>query len=84
MASKIPYCLTDITVDALTGSLNCASGWVSAPYVMPDPSLNALNTNLAVLNDFNLTQVAEIVIFCLVIFLIGFTAGVVIRNLRRL
>lgn len=65
----------------LSGIGKCETGWISVPYSAEGGNFA---TELKSLNDFNPVQVASIITFCMVIFIIGFSVGVVIRNMRRI
>lgn len=67
----------------VTGVLACDSGWEIVPYVEPTDS-TAIYGQLVALNEFDPIKIAGIITFCLVMFVIGFGAGLVIRQMRRL
>jgi len=63
--------------------LSCDTGWVIVPYVEPTDS-TAIYAQLVALNEFDPIQIAGVITFCFVTFIVGFGLGVVIRNMRRL
>lgn len=60
-------------------SATCSSGFINS-----QPDYDVLLNQLAALNDFDPLRTAGIIVFCLVMFVSGFGAGMVIRYLRRL
>lgn len=58
--------------------LACDSGWQIVPY---DP--DAISFQLASLTTFDPVLASQTIGFSMLIFTIGFIAGVIIRNLRR-
>ncbi len=67
----------------LQGAIGCDVDWTIVPYVEPTDS-TAIYAQLVALNEFDPERVAIIIVTCLVTFLVGFGAGVVIKLLRRL
>lgn len=70
-------------LDPVPNVLACDAGWEIVPYVEPTDS-TLIYAQLVALNEFDPERVAFIIITCLVTFLVGFGAGVVIKLLRRL
>ena len=59
----------------------CDAGWEVVPYVEPtDASL--IYAELVALNEFDPAITAMIVTGCLVLFITGFSAGMVLKRLR--
>ncbi len=63
--------------------LACDSGWEIVPYVEPTDT-TALYAQLVALNEFDPIKIASMITFCLVLFIVGFGAGMVITYMRRL
>lgn len=63
--------------------LSCDSGWQIVPYVEPTDT-TALYGQLVALNEFDPIKIASMITFCLVLFIVGFGAGMVITYMRRL
>lgn len=61
----------------------CDTRWEIIPYVEPTDS-TAIYAQLVALNEFDPIKIAGIITFCLVMFIVGFGIGLVIRNMRRL
>ena len=53
----------------------CSTGWAVSSF--------ELLAQLAQLNTFDSEQASQHIAFCMLVFTIGFIAGVIIRNLRR-
>ena len=70
-----------VTADAggtpILNVLACDSGWVVVPY-------NSFSDQLALITTFDPVLAAANIGFCCLVFTIGFGAGIVIRNMRRL
>lgn len=56
----------------------CSTGWAVSAFDQSE-----LLAQLAQLNTFDAEQAAQHIAFCMLIFTVGFIAGVIIRNLRR-
>lgn len=69
--------------DSVPNVLACDTGWKIVPYVEPTDS-TLIYSQLVALNEFDAQQAGFIIVTCLVTFLVGFGAGVVIKLLRRL
>lgn len=57
---------------------NCSTGWAVSAFDQSE-----LLAQLAQLNTFDAEQAAQHIGFCMLVFTIGFVAGVIIRNMRR-
>jgi hypothetical protein len=68
--------------DSVPHVLACDSDWQIIPYVEPTDS-TAIYAQLVALNEFDPIQIAGLVTFCLVMFIVGFGVGMVINKLRR-
>jgi hypothetical protein len=64
------------------GAIGCDVPWTIIPYVEPTDS-TAIYAQLVALNEFDPIQIAGLVTFCLVMFIVGFGVGMVINKLRR-
>lgn len=80
---NIILCSGDLTPTSVANVLACDTGWEIVPYVEPTDS-TAIYSQLVALNEFDPIKIAGLVTFCMVMFIVGFGAGLVIRNLRRL
>ena len=80
--SNVALCDGDLLLDP-AGFMSCTGSWSVVPYVEPADS-TAIYSQLVALNEFDPERVAVIIVTCLVTFLVGFGAGVVIKLLRRL
>ena len=80
--SNLATCDGDLLLDP-SGFMACTGSWSVVPYVEPTDS-TAIYAELVALNEFDPERVAVIIVTCLVTFLVGFGAGVVIKLLRRL
>lgn len=65
----------------ISGVLSCDTGWQIVPYVQPTDS-TAIYAQLVALNEFDPAVTALIVTGCLVLFIIGFSAGMVLKRMR--
>lgn len=83
MASLI-VCEGSITLPGNPGRLpTCDIGYTQVPYVEPTDT-TALYAQLVALNEFDPIKIASMITFCLVLFIVGFGAGMVITYMRRL
>jgi hypothetical protein len=73
-------CEGDLTPN-LSGGFDCSLSWQVVPYVEPTDS-TAIYAQLVALNEFDPSVTALIVSGCLVLFIIGFSAGMVLKRLR--
>ena len=73
-------CEGDLTPNS-SGGFDCSLDWQVVPYVEPTDS-TAIYAQLVALNEFDPAVTALIVSGCLVLFIIGFTAGMVLKRLR--
>jgi hypothetical protein len=73
----------EVRANDVVGVLACDTPWEIVPYVEPADS-TAIYAQLVALNEFDPVKIASIVTFCMVMFIVGFGVGLVIRNLRRL
>lgn len=70
-------CDGDLTVTG--GSASCSTDWINS-----QPDYDVLLTQLTALNEFDPLKISLIVISCMVLFIVGFGAGMVVKYLRRL
>lgn len=80
---NVLVCAGDLTTTSVSNVLACDTGWEIVPYVEPTDS-TAIYAQLVALNEFDPIKIAGVITFCLVMFIVGFGLGLVIRNLRRL
>jgi len=80
--SDVALCDGQLLLDP-AGFMACSGSWSIVPYVEPADS-TAIYAQLVALNEFDPERVAVVIVTCLVTFLVGFGAGVVIKLLRRL
>lgn len=80
--SNVALCDGEFNLDP-AGFMSCTGSWSVVPYVEPTDS-TLIYAQLVALNEFDVDRVAFIIITCLVTFLAGFGAGIVIKLLRRL
>jgi hypothetical protein len=73
-------CEGDLTAN-VSGGFDCPLGWKIVPYVEPTDS-TAIYAQLVALNEFDPAVTALIVSGCLVLFIMGFSAGMVLKRLR--
>lgn len=85
--SSIVVCNGDVIQPAILsgrpspGVVQCSVDWTVIPYVEPTDS-TAIYAQLVALNEFDPAITALIVSGCLVLFIIGFSAGMVLKRLR--
>lgn len=85
--SNIIVCNGDVIQPAIIsgraapGMAQCSVDWIVVPYVQPTDS-TAIYSQLVALNEFDPAVTALIVSGCLVLFIIGFSAGMVLKRLR--
>lgn len=80
--SDLALCDGQLILDP-AGFMSCSGSWSVVPYVEPTDS-TLIYAQLVALNEFDVQQAGFIIVTCLVTFLVGFGAGVVIKLLRRL
>ena len=70
------------TISQSSGVPVCSVDWTIIPYVEPIDS-TAIYAQLVALNEFDPVKIASLIIFCFVIFIMGFGAGQVIKRMQR-
>lgn len=60
----------------------CSVDWQIIHYVEPTDS-TAIYSQLVALNEFDPAKIASLIVFCFVIFIMGFGAGMVIKRMQR-
>jgi hypothetical protein len=66
----------------ISGVLSCDTGWQIVPYVEPTDS-TAIYAQLVALNEFDPSLIALITTGVFVLFIMGFSAGMVLKRMRQ-